>query len=148
MGTWNPDVLAGDPSPRYRAMIQEVITQTATEGQAVIVAHGAGILLRERPEVLRVFLTGSCAVRAGRVAAERGIDEHEARRVVAHADRERRAYLQRFFGLEQETPAHYDLVVNTDHLTTEAAARIVLAAACPGAAPVPAPDAMRSPATG
>lgn len=131
LGTWTPDVVAGDPTPHYRAMIQDVIRQAATAGNAVIVAHGAGILLRERPEVLRVFLTGSCEVRAGRVAAERGIDPRAARRVVAHADRERRAYLQRFFGLEQEAPAHYDLVVNTDRLSPAEAAHTIVAASCP-----------------
>jgi len=118
-----------DPSPRYRALIQEVITRTALAGGCVIVAHGAGVLLAGMSGVLRVFVTASPAVRAERVMAERGCSAREATRAVEWTDHERAAYLQRFYGVSREQPTQYDLVVNTDRLTAQDAARIIVSAA-------------------
>ena len=40
-----------DPSASYRHLIQDVIREVAAQGKAVIVAHGASILLADRPGV-------------------------------------------------------------------------------------------------
>lgn len=118
-----------DPSPAYRALIGEVIRQTADAGRVIIGAHGAGILLAGRPDTLRVLITGSLAVRTRRVSIERGIAERDAQKVVVRADRERTAYLQRFYDVREELPTHYDLVLNTDALTPEQATGVIHAAA-------------------
>lgn len=118
-----------DPSSAYRVLIQEVIRRTAEAGGCVIGAHGAGILLADRPDTVRVLITGSLAVRARRVATERGTAERDAQKAVARADHERAAYLRRFYNLHEELPTHYDLVLNTDVLTPERAVRIIHAAA-------------------
>ena len=118
-----------DPSPAYRALIREVICRTADAGNVVIGAHGAGVLLADRPDTVRVLITGSRAARASRVAAERGITARAAEQAVDRADRERAAYLRRFYDLREELPTHYDLVLNTDSLTPEQAARVLHAAA-------------------
>ena len=118
-----------DPSPTYRVLIREVIRRTADAGSVVIGAHGAGILLADRPDTVRVLITGSPAVRARRVATERGLAEREAQKAVARADRERAAYFQRFYDLREELPTHYDLVLNTDALTPESAGTTIAGAA-------------------
>jgi cytidylate kinase len=118
-----------DPSPAYRALIGEVIRQTADAGRVAIGAHGAGILLAGRPDTLRVLITGSLAVRTRRVSIERGIAEQDAQKAVVRADRERTAYLQRFYDVREELPTHYDLVLNTDALTPDRAAHVIHAAA-------------------
>jgi len=56
--------------------------------------------------------------RTRRVAEERGIDEKEAERQIRAADRTRADYLKRFYGINDEVPTHYDLVVNTDVLSS------------------------------
>jgi cytidylate kinase len=121
--------MTGDQSAKYRTVILEIINETARAGKVVIVAHGAGILLAEMPGVLRTFVTGTPEVRGKRVAVVEGLDERRALRRVEHTDRERRAFLGRFFGLRRELSTHYDLVVNTDHLTPEAAMKTIVAAA-------------------
>ncbi len=125
---WTGNESVVDPSPAYRALIQQVIRETATDGEVVIVAHAAGMLLAGMPDLLRVFVTAPLETRTARVAAERGIDEREARRLVERSDRERAAYFQRFYSLRQELPTHYDLVVNTDTLTPESAATAIVCA--------------------
>ncbi len=118
-----------DPSPSYRRLIQDVIREIAARGDVVILAHGASILLAGTPGLLRVLVTASPGTRAGRLAAESGHDARQATREIQHSDRERRAFFKRFHGLDEELPTHYDLVVNTDVLSPEAAARLIAYAA-------------------
>jgi cytidylate kinase len=118
-----------DPSPSYRRLIQDVIREIAARRDVVILAHGASILLGGTPGVLRVLVTGSPGTRADRLAAELGHDARQASREIQHADRERKAFFKRFHNLDEELPTHYDLVVNTDVLAPEAAARLIAYAA-------------------
>jgi cytidylate kinase len=48
--------------------------------------------------------------------------------VVKDEDAGRAAYLKRFYGVDQELPTHFDLVVNTDVLTAADAANVIIAA--------------------
>lgn len=114
-----------DPSASYRRLIQDVVREIAAQRKAVILAHGASILLAKTPGVLRVLVTASPVTRAARVAAESGHDERQATREIQLSDRERRAFFKRFHDLEDELETHYDLVINTDVLSPEAAARLI-----------------------
>lgn len=113
----------------YEGLIERVIRETASEGDAVIVAHGASVPLAGTEGVLRVLVTGSPEVRAGRVAERANLEGAAAKKVVTGSDRQRREYLRRFYGVGREQPTHYDLVVNTDAVSPELAAQLVVAAA-------------------
>jgi len=115
-------------SDDYRDLIQQAIHETATKGKVVIVAHAASIALAGQPDVLRVLITASPEVRASRLAEESGLQAPEANRLVREGDRARADYLRRFYGLKQELPTHYDVVVNTDELPPDDAAALVLVA--------------------
>jgi cytidylate kinase len=112
-----------------RAMIQAAIHEVAGAGQAVIVAHAASMALANTEGVLRVLVTASAATRVRRVAELERLIAAEAERRIATSDRERREYFRLFYKLEEELATHYDLVVNTDVLTTAQAVGVVLAAA-------------------
>jgi cytidylate kinase len=113
-------------SEAYRELIGQVIRDTAQRGNAVIVAHGAGIPLAGTPGLLRLFVTASLEVRIARVAIANNLEEREARRAVENSDRERHDFLRRFYGLREELPTHYDLVINTDVLSVEEAASVAV----------------------
>jgi len=104
--------------PGYEKLIVDVIHQTATAGNAVIVAHGAAIALGDTPGVLRVLVTASPDTRVARLAAE-GESKSAARKMIDDSDASRADFLQRFYNLEYEEPTHYDLVINTDQLGTD-----------------------------
>jgi hypothetical protein len=110
------------------ALIREAIEQAAARGDVVIVAHAASHVLA-RPDALRVLVTASPDRRAKRLADLLGINADEARRKIKDADAGRRDYLKSFHGVDQETPTHYDLVLNTDVLQIEEAAHVVSRAA-------------------
>ena len=113
-----------------RALIRETIVQTAARGKVVIVSHAASYALERGPDTLRVFVTASPKTREERIAvAADGGERAQAARVIKDSDAGRRDYLKRFYSIDSESPTDYDLVVNTDQLSSEQAAEIVLRAA-------------------
>ena len=124
---------AGRQLGRYDllALIREAIEQAAARGDVVIVAHAASHVVASGPDALRVLVTASPDRRAKRLAELQGIDAAEARREIKDADAGRRDYLKSFHGVDEEAPTHYDLVLNTDVLPIEVAARVVSLAARP-----------------
>ena len=116
-------------SEPQRELIIAVIKETAERGEAVIVAHAASHALAGRPEVLRVLVTASPEVRARRLAAAEGVDESRGPKLIRESDVARAAYFKDFYGVAAELPTQYDLVVNTDALTPDEAADLVVAAA-------------------
>lgn len=112
-----------------RGLIRSAIEETSARGDVVIVSHAASHALAHKPDVLRVLVTASPETRASRIAASDGVGADEAARVVAEADVTRADYLKRFYGVKQELPTQYDIVVNTDRTATDDAVAIVLIAA-------------------
>jgi cytidylate kinase len=119
--TGSGSLLAGDElgSDDVRALIRETVGQMAARGNVVIVAHAASHAVERGPTALRVLVTASPETRAGRLGGG------DAARSVKEADAARRDYLKRFYDVDEESPTHYDLVVNTDVLSIEQAARLV-----------------------
>jgi cytidylate kinase len=72
-----------------------------------------------------VFVTASAETRAERLRETRALDHENAARAIGESDAGRRDYLKRFYGVDEELPTHYDLVVNTDALSIEQAARLI-----------------------
>jgi cytidylate kinase len=124
--------IVDDPAPRrdaLRGLIRNVLWESAEAGDAVIVAHAASLALATRDDVLRVLITASAETRARRLAEAQKIGETEAEKLVARGDANRADYLKRFYGISTELPTHYDIVLNTDHITPEEAAALILTAA-------------------
>jgi cytidylate kinase len=121
--------LSAPPDDVLRGVIRSIIEEVAAQGNAVIVAHAASLALGERDGVLRVLITASPATRARRVAATLNVDEKEATRMLARSEANRADYIKRFYGVAEESPTHYDLVINTDRLSAGQAAALVLHAA-------------------
>jgi cytidylate kinase len=112
-----------------RGLIRATIEELATRGDAVIVAHAASMALGDRTDVLKVMLTSSPEARRRTLALQRGLDDKAAAKQVERGDANRADYLKRFYGIVHESPADYDLVLNTDRLGPEEAVRLVVQAA-------------------
>ena len=119
--------------PEIRALIRETIEHMAAQGNVVIVAHAASHALPARSDVLRVLITASPDVRAQRVGESKGLDRSGAARAVKKSDAARHDYLRRFYDLKDELPTQYDLVLNTDVLSSDQAVQLIAFAASSGA---------------
>jgi cytidylate kinase len=124
-----PVAVEGLSSSEIRGLIRETVAQTVARGKVVIVAHAASFVVQPGPESLRVLVTASPQTRAKRISGEESLDEARALGAVKEADAGRRDYLKRFYGVDRESPTHYDLVINTDVLSPERAADIISRAA-------------------
>lgn len=111
-----------------RSLIKRSIAGTAAEGGVVIVSHAAAIALADDERALRVLVTASPELRAHRLAEQQGLELDEAKNAIQHSDRARATYLKRFYQ-ERELPVHYDLVINTDRLSSTRAAALICHAA-------------------
>lgn len=112
-----------------RELIRAAVIQAADEGAIVIVAHAASYALADREGVLRVRITASTDTRVARIAAADGVDAKQAGKRLSESDKGRAVYLDRFYKVKREQPTDYDLVLNTDKLTVDEAAAIVVGAA-------------------
>lgn len=112
-----------------RTLIVDAIRETATRGNVVIVAHAASFALAGRSDLLRVLVTAPLEVRIQRIARLPELDEAQAAKEVRRSDAARADYLKRFYGVDDELPTHYDLVVNTELLEPQVAADMIARAA-------------------
>jgi cytidylate kinase len=124
---FNPSEVMG--SADLRGLIRQAIEDTAARGNVVIVAHAASHALGAKPGHLRVLVTASPETRTTRVGESLGLDGKQAARAVKDSDAARRDYLKRFYGVDEESPTQYDLVVNTDVLSVDQAAELIVQAA-------------------
>jgi len=118
-----------ETSAVYESLIEQVVREVASAGDVVIVAHGASIPLAGSPGLLRVFVSAPPDLRASRLAAASKMDDAWAKKAVATSDKQRAAYLQRFYGVQKEQPTHYDIVLNTEHIAAGLGADLITAVA-------------------
>jgi cytidylate kinase len=121
--------MEGPVDADLRGLIRTTIEELAQRGDAVIVAHAASMALGDRTDVLKVLLTSSDDARQQTLIEQRGLDEKAARKEVERGDTNRADYLKRFYGISHESPADYDLVLNTDRLGADGAVSLIVQAA-------------------
>jgi hypothetical protein len=131
VGAWegvvaDPSMYVFDETDTLLALIRDAVLEAADRGSVVLVAHAACYACAGRPDVLRVCVTAPLADRTSRVAAARGISDKEAAGLLRRSDAGRASYLKRVYGVGEESPADYDLVINTGRITPGTAADLIL----------------------
>ena len=91
---------------------RNVVIKIAETGNCIIVGRGSQHFLENHPDTLRVFLYAPTEEKVRRVAA-RGHSEPEARELVETVDRDRIAYIQKYFKVEWPTRWLYHIMLNT-----------------------------------
>lgn len=104
-----------------------VLMTLEQRGMAVVVGLGAAYAL-EAERALRVLVMAPLAIRVEQTATLHGLPVDEASRRVRRLDDHRRDYLRLHFGVEPDDPSLYDLVVNTERLDRDGAARVLVEA--------------------
>ena len=108
---------------------QEIILKTAQAGPCVIVGRRADQILKDQKNLLSVFICGSEEHRAERVAKRENIAIREAKQKMLKADRERSTYYNQLSEHRWGDLNSYDLCINTDRFSPEAAADLIVNAA-------------------
>jgi cytidylate kinase len=119
----------GITSSAYRGMLEEVVRELASTGDAVIVGRASQVVLRDVSHALHVFVTAPLARRVERVMRARAVARAEATRLIETSDQARAAYLSTEYGAAWQSPDLYSLVVNTGRCSMAMATAAIVAAA-------------------
>lgn len=108
-------------SEHYRRLVEDVVRDVAREGDAVILGHGAQVILRDRWDTVKVLVTATARQRTRWLREKLGLDLDDAELGIARSDTERSCYFQRIYQETWLSPALYDLSLNMDHLSATGA---------------------------
>jgi cytidylate kinase len=112
---------------RYLAFVQVALCDQAAGDKIVYHGHAGHLLLRGVRHVLRVRLIAPLDYRIAEVGKRKGLSREEAADYIAKVDRERERWTRFLYGVDWHDPSLYDLVLNLEHLDTEAACSAVAA---------------------
>lgn len=139
-----PKLYAFDETDMLLWDIRDAVRDAADRGNVVLVAHAACYACAGRSDVLRVWVTAPPSTRASRLASALGLSDKEAAKSVRQSDTARASYLKKVYDIDEESDTDYDVVINTERLTTDAAAGLIIGLV---GAPVPGPEG-RQPSSG
>ena len=103
---------------------ERVVQHAAKAGNSVIVGRGSQQFLRNRPDTLRVFLYAPREDKLRRLVA-RGKSQKDAEQLVDTVDRERTAFLKKYFHVDWPDRGVYHTMINTA-IGEQAVAKIIL----------------------
>ena len=110
---------------RLAQYVEATVKEMAARDDIVLVGLASTIILAGMPHTLRVRVTASEGRRAERVGRAQGVDSAAALEMVRQSDRERGGRVRFLYHVDLEDPLLYDLVLNTDRLDVDEAARLV-----------------------
>jgi len=106
----------------YRAFSTAYLCDRAAAGRLVYHGRTGHLLLPGVDHVLSVRVVSDEEQRIWRATRELGLDRTKARRYVKEVDTDMRRWARSMYGVGWEDAAHYDLVVNLQHMNVENAA--------------------------
>jgi len=109
----------------YLRDVVRIVSTLGRRGGAVILGRGAVFILPPE-QALRVLLVAPRGARVERVAKDRGLGRDAAAAWVDREDAWRKEFVRHHFGLRDDDPTFYDLIINTLTLSTEVAAETVV----------------------
>lgn len=122
-----PGVMNGLSASDYLWNVQcDVILQLADNGPCVIVGRNADYILKDRNDVLHVYLHADIPFRASRIVQIYGASDRNPESVLAERDMRRRLNYQHYTGRNWGVAQNYDLCLNTGTLGLEQCADIII----------------------
>lgn len=97
----------------------ETIKKLADEGPCVLIGRCADYALKDRDDVINLFITAPLSSRIKRVAMRNGISEDEARERIRRRDKDRAAYYNFYSAKEWGDAKSYDLCIDSSLLGIE-----------------------------
>ncbi|MFA5203411.1 MAG: cytidylate kinase-like family protein [Lentisphaeria bacterium] len=128
-GKWE-ETFHHEPKPGDRGFddylrdLRRLVLTLGHQGDVIVVGRGAQYILPAAC-ALRVRVVAPAAVRLRRMIDADKLSPAAAQAELEKSDRDREAFVQHGFQRDSGSPLEYDLVINTEHVTYEAAAGIV-----------------------
>ena len=94
----------------------DAIRKAAEEGSCVFVGRCADYVLRDMPNVVKVFVTASKKYRIEQVALRRSVDIQQAKRIIQQEEERRATYYNYYTGKKWGAAESYDLCIDSSIL--------------------------------
>jgi cytidylate kinase len=108
--------------------IDILIREAADADNVIVVGRLGNFVLRDRSNVLRVFLTAPLVWRVAHISESLGCTEAAARVEIARVDGGRRSYAHEQYDFDWGDPHHYDLVLDVSRFGVDGAVALIDAA--------------------
>ena len=103
----------------------DAIRELAEEGDAVFIGRCADYVLRERPDLVRVFITADRDFRIRTVVENSDLTSEQAKKLIKSVDKDRASYYAYYTDQTWGEAACYDLSLNVTRISVEGAVRIL-----------------------
>ena len=103
----------------------DLIKQFAKEGPCVIVGRCADYILRENPDLVRVFIHAELEKRIQRATTEYGISPEKAEDTVHKIDKKRASYYNYYSSRKWGHLENYDLCINSGLIGIDGAVKLI-----------------------
>ena len=110
----------------YQIAFQAAMCEVARGGNIVYHGHMGHELLPGIRHLLRIMLTGSMEFRIEQVRSRQGLTEVAARKYIEEVDKARTQRIKALFDTDLHDPSRYDLVLNLERISLEAAKNIIV----------------------
>ena len=104
----------------------KVLKDLAAKEAFIVVGRCADYVLKDYPNVIKVFIHADLDVRIQRALKEYDIEPARAKHAVVKADKNRANYYSFYSGQKWGQADNYDLCINTTHLTIEQAVEVIM----------------------
>lgn len=108
----------------YMVHLIATVRGLGQQGRCIIVGRGANFLLPAE-STLRLRLVGDLKDRSATARRLQNLAEKDAARWVERTQSERLDFIKRYFHKDGADPHHYDLILNTSHLSVEECAEVI-----------------------
>lgn len=111
---------------RLYILQHKIIKELAEKENFVVVGRCADYVLRENPNVVKVYIYADIESRIKRAVERHDIDSVRAKQAVVKADKNRANYYSFYSGKKWGLADNYDLCINSTNLTVDQAVEIIL----------------------
>lgn len=105
--------------------VELIILEYALKGNIIVYGRGGQDLFKGVDSVLRVRVIAPLEERVERWAEREWLDPELARVLVRKSDQQRAGFIKYYFDRDWNDPLHYDLILNTQHLSDETAVKLI-----------------------
>ena len=113
----------------YLDRLQSVIYEAAKRGDTVFFGRGSQLMLKPFECALHVLVTGSSEKRIARIMEDNHVSREIAGKIMERTDHDRSGFIRFAYSEDWLNPRLYDLILNTDKMSVNAGAMMVVDAA-------------------
>ena len=120
------DLLFSKKPEIYLNYMEAIVYEVAKKGEGVIIGHGSQMLLRDFECALHVHVYAGESTRIRNLREQKGLSEDAAQKLIKKSDQEQKGFFRFAFHKDWTDPELYDLIINTEQIGLDLAAKIIM----------------------